>query len=510
MADVEEGDDAVSLSPISDYFSESEDDYLVFRLDDPSPHDLFVIRLQGMPRIKGESPTFFSILKGKINHIINQNRDYRREAVLIYREFSGFRSSLTWSDYKEKMTWFLALWAADVLRQMKKLGRPTCYISNRDSEQVYAFHIDGCDQYVALGDYLIAKNHAESKKYIGMVKAVTSTEVVAKMPREFGLASNRKFEICFDIRWTPYVIQENCLNFTCAELGHSVLFPNRVAQRRPLVTVGDSEGWRWHNQQLNHFQKEAVLNVLAAEHRPVPYLVSGPPGTGKTSTLIEYVHQVLKHLPDAKILICTPSNTAANVILGMMIKSNWYKASEVVIRMVSYAHIVSGTLPRKLKRYCGTLPMIEDAPTAMTVINSLADLAKYPVVITTINYCGNFMRMGLFRHFTHLVVDEAGQALETEMMIPFSLMQKATSHLAMFGDEKQLGPVVLYQPLQKVAMSMFERLSLRDIYFTTPKLYSRLLNNYRSVPSLLKFYNQLFYQERLIPMVRFSAAPCTI
>lgn len=500
-----DGVEAQTESPVSDYFSESgEYGYQVFRLENESVHRLFCIRLHGMPSEPGEPPQFFAGLKGRFDEIINQNCDYRREKVLLYREFNGMRSSLTWSDYKEQMTWFLALWAADVLRQMKKLGRPTCYISNRDSDQVYAFHIEGCDQFVGLGDYLIAKNHSEGEIFIGMVKSVTSTEVVAKMPREFELAPKRKFEICFDIRWIPYVIQENCLNYAYAELGRSVIFPDRVARRQPLVAVNNSEGWLWHNQQLNHFQKEAVLNVLVGEHRPVPYLVSGPPGTGKTSTLIEYVHQVMKHLPDAKILICTPSNTAANVILGMMIKSQWYKASEVVIRMVSYAHIVSGTLPRKLKRFCGTLPMLEDVPTAMTVINSLAELTPYRVVITTINYCGNFMRMGLFKHFTHLVVDEAGQALETEMMVPLALMQKATAHLAMFGDEKQLGPVVLYQPLQKMAISIFERLSLRDIYYETPKLYSRLLNNYRSVPHLLKFYNQLFYQERLIAMVRLS------
>lgn len=114
------------------------------------------------------------------------------------------------------------------------------------------------------------------------------------------------------------------------------------------------------------------------------------------------------------------------------------------------------------------------------------------------------MRMGLFRHFTHLVVDEAGQALETETLVPLALMQKATAHISLFGDEKQLGPVVLYSALRKLSfdVSMFERLSLRKVYFDNAPLYSRLLNNYRSVPNLLKFYNELFYQERLIAMVR--------
>lgn len=472
-------------------------------MEEEVSHDLFVIKLQGRSLEKGGVPEFYKHLQPILEGIINADHEYREERTQLGRTFYNElrRETFAWSNYIESLTLKLAIWAADLQRQLKALSRDTCFIARREAPHEYAFHISGCDQYLSMGDYLIATNHDTETIFIGNVKTVGLTEVVARMPNEFDLrVDGKNVELSFGIRWTPFIIQENCLRNTVNELGQHVLFPDRAVSRRALVQVTNREAWEWHNPLMNQNQRDAVFNCLQAKCRPLPYLVSGPPGTGKTSTLIEYVHQVYRHLPSSKILICAPSNTAANVVLQMLTQSNWIKGD--VIRMVSYSHIISGTLPRRLRQFCGTLKM-PDPPAEMKIIEDLADLTRYRVVVTTVNYSGNFMRMGLTRHFTHLVVDEAGQALETETLIPMALMRRPTAHITMFGDEKQLGPVVLYHALRKLHfdVSLFERLSLRPVYFQTPELYSRLLNNYRSVPQLLKFYNELFYMERLIPMV---------
>ena len=44
--------------------------------------------------------------------------------------------------------------------------------------------------------------------------------------------------------------------------------------------------------QKNKEQEQAVRNIVAGTSRPVPYLVFGPPGTGKTVTIVEAIKQV--------------------------------------------------------------------------------------------------------------------------------------------------------------------------------------------------------------------------
>ena len=57
--------------------------------------------------------------------------------------------------------------------------------------------------------------------------------------------------------------------------------------------------YRLFNRQLggNPEQCQAVQHILAGTSRPAPYLVFGPPGTGKTMTTVEAIKQV--HLPIA-------------------------------------------------------------------------------------------------------------------------------------------------------------------------------------------------------------------
>ena len=51
---------------------------------------------------------------------------------------------------------------------------------------------------------------------------------------------------------------------------------------------------RFFNQNIekNEEQRCAVQHIVAGTSRPAPYLVFGPPGTGKTVTIVEAMKQV--------------------------------------------------------------------------------------------------------------------------------------------------------------------------------------------------------------------------
>ena len=52
--------------------------------------------------------------------------------------------------------------------------------------------------------------------------------------------------------------------------------------------------FRLYDQKLetNPEQKAAVQQILMGSSKPAPYLIFGPPGTGKTVTMVEAIKQV--------------------------------------------------------------------------------------------------------------------------------------------------------------------------------------------------------------------------
>lgn len=144
---------------------------------------------------------------------------------------------------------------------------------------------------------------------------------------------------------------------------------------------------RWFNGKLNPEQKNAVINILKGKARPMPYVIYGPPGTGKTVTLTESIIQVYKEFPKSKcvplqnfyfsffiiilnyiifvlrLLICAPTNSAVDVLLGKLISTGLFNNS-IMKRLVAYNYYIGSSYKMEYDEYC-FLPSLENSVQAV-------------------------------------------------------------------------------------------------------------------------------------------------
>jgi helicase MOV-10 len=66
---------------------------------------------------------------------------------------------------------------------------------------------------------------------------------------------------------------------------------------------------------------------------PYPFVVFGPPGTGKTTTLVEAILQFVKSEPMLKVLVCAPTNTAVDVLCKRLTQMN----TTEMLRLMAYS-----------------------------------------------------------------------------------------------------------------------------------------------------------------------------
>lgn len=96
-----------------------------------------------------------------------------------------------------------------------------------------------------------------------------------------------------------------------------LLFPsessgNRLIETTSLVPITCS---------LNEEQMCSIELILGCKGAP-PYVIYGPPGTGKTITIVEAILQLYRNRKDARILVCAPSNSAADHLLEKLLCKN--------------------------------------------------------------------------------------------------------------------------------------------------------------------------------------------
>lgn len=269
------------------------------------------------------------------------------------------------------------------------------------------------------------------------------------------------------------------------------------------------------DESLNPSQQDAVRFALSAEDLAV---VHGPPGTGKTTTVVEIIRQAVRR--GEKVLACAPSNLAVDNLLERLLGFG-----EKALRLGHPARVLPALrastldlmiedhddtkLARKLAkegfalfRKAGKYTRAKPEPGARRDMRQearalLADARRLEaqVVESILNgaavVCATLTGLNSEilgqRQFDVAVIDEAGQSTEPACWTPLLRCRR----VVLAGDHCQLPPTVVSQEAARegFGISLMERLVNR--YGTD---VTRLLNvQYRMNAAIMTFSSQEFY-----------------
>ncbi|KAH8370044.1 hypothetical protein KR093_001979, partial [Drosophila rubida] len=453
-------------------------------------------------------------------------------------EYPCLEGPFTMKNYVQRFSILLHLEEINLTVSMRNYDRERAYF-RRDGEFL-SLHIENLAERrpsLVLGDVVHAinpwadVNSKETKIFEGFVHKVLYNRILLKFNAGFQSTYNGEdYRLTFHFSRMSLRKQHFAIRQAVTAIGEQFLFPKTIVRhQQPQLDIQFkdntthlySEQLQWYNKSLNSIQKRAVANILRGEAKNTPYVIFGPPGTGKTVTLVETVLQLVHNLPSSRLLVCAPSNSAADLITKHIIDSKVLAHGEF-IRLVSYNQVEKGLIPEELISHCGTAEIgVPDKRTECMVVTESGlklrcqskFIALRRVIISTCSTMGTFLQMDFpSNHFTHLLIDEAGQCTEPETMVPIMVLKQGQLILA--GDPQQLQAVVIDSKASQygLKLSLMERLlqlepyrkdKLRFPEFSgyNPCLLTKLLNNYRALPTIMDVYSKLFYDDELISMI---------
>ncbi|AWP02474.1 putative helicase mov-10-B.1 [Scophthalmus maximus] len=420
---------------------------------------------------------------------------------------SLFKCTLNMKDYGRRLHLLLHLEEIQMEVDIRKYDlRDQTMTPDQSNKKLLALRVPGVAENrpsVLRGDCLRVSKSEDTVEpitvYNGYVHRVELDSVKLGFAKRLlqTFISNMKFDVEFTINRFSLKLQHRAVDLATKHELKDVLFPSGAAVTdRPMPQL------RMFNQQLenNAEQKAAVRCIVAGSSKPAPHLVFGPPGTGKTVTLVEAMNQVSRADPSAHILACAPSNSACDLLCERLMV---HMDPHQVYRLYASSRDPR-SVPKQLLKYCN-LDLAQDG----FVFPEKEILMKHTIIVTTMITAGRLVSGGIpVGHFTHVFVDEGGQAVEPECIIAIAgLLHPEKGQLVLAGDPKQLGPIVRSRlALQNgLGLSLLERLMRHnDLYQTNAdsgqydtRFVTKLLRNYRSHAAILKIPNELFYENKL-------------
>ncbi|KAI6238562.1 RNA helicase [Aphelenchoides fujianensis] len=248
---------------------------------------------------------------------------------------------------------------------------------------------------------------------------------------------------------------------------------------------------------LNERQTGVLYSVCTSAHADAPYVLHGPPGTGKTRVIAATVRCLLEMDPDFRILLTAPSNMAADMIAHKLMEN--FAAPVMTTGNVLRLRSTGNDFASRDRRLDPIARF--DAEEEAFKIPDAQELFLKRVIICTLGCTAHLVQRLVPGHFSHIFLDEAGQASEGEIWIPIGGLATRTTSIVFCGDDRQLGPVCTLD-LSKEISEKFEsplvRYSKLPLYKKDKRLLGQLNRSYRCHSSILSISSEMFYSKQLL------------
>ncbi len=287
---------------------------------------------------------------------------------------------------------------------------------------------------------------------------------------------------------------------------------NRLSELREIFGGNQNPNYFKFNKitfpWLNSSQEEAINNILLSKDVSI---VHGPPGTGKTTTLVEAIYETLKR--ETQVMVCCQSNMAVDWICEKLVDhgvsvlrignptrvndkmlSFTYErkfeshpnysdlwAIRKTIREIRDNYRKGGMPHQKLSRLRERATELE-----IQISNDLFDEAR--VVASTL--VGSSSRLLVGRKFGTLFIDEAAQALEPACWIAI----RRCHRVILAGDHQQLPPTIKNYEASKGGLC---RTLMERIVKNVPDSVTLLTTQYRMHERIMHFSSEWFYDNQL-------------
>jgi helicase MOV-10 len=273
--------------------------------------------------------------------------------------------------------------------------------------------------------------------------------------------------------------------------------------------VFPSTRFKWFNRSIrtNPEQMQAIKYIVNGYAKPAPYILFGPPGTGKTSTVVEAICQLYTVEESLKILVTAQSNAACDVIADRLLK---FLPSTDIYRLFA------PSWEKKQDKVAKELLQISNLASGRHAYPGWSTFFEYRVVVCTLTTAGRLVQAHIrANHFTHVFIDECASATEPSALIPIvglvTTARRINAHVVLSGDIKQLGPVIKNKMAEKMGYGtpLMERLMQRPLYQKDPAtnaynplVITKLVQNFRSHTKIIEFSNRAFYENDLVAKAR--------